>query len=256
MASLIQDLLAELNAARALSPEAKAIRNAATEALTALRDTTEFVQRLAGEDMTRAQAVSVAYLKLCGVVLGGCLMARAAAHCRSRAGCDAGDAFYEAKLQTCRFYAEQVLPESAGLARVVKGGWGSVSEARYRPAVRLQRRRAGVADGRRRNLPGQLLRPQRGAGQHEQRGDDQQPAATVLPENTNSSTHSTSCSRPISTITSRVTECGLKATSTYSSAISSDWQAKASHWRADRHGPAKPRDCCCPAPPTARRSSS
>ena len=47
MASLIQDLLAELNAARALSPEAKAIRNAATEALTALRDATESVLRLA-----------------------------------------------------------------------------------------------------------------------------------------------------------------------------------------------------------------
>jgi len=130
MTSLIQDFLAELNAARALSPEAKAIRNAATEALTALRDTTEFVQRLAGEDMARAQAVSVSYLKLCGVVLGGCLMARAAAIAEAGLVATPGDAFYEAKLQTSRFYAEQVLPEYAGLARIVKGGWGSVSEAR------------------------------------------------------------------------------------------------------------------------------
>jgi hypothetical protein len=130
MGALIQDFLAELNAARALSPEAKAIRNSATEALTALRDTTEFVQRLAGEDMTRAQAVSVAYLKLCGVVLAGCLMARSAAVAEAALAAAPGDAFYQGKLQTCRFYAEQVLPEYAGLARIVKGGWGSVSEAR------------------------------------------------------------------------------------------------------------------------------
>jgi hypothetical protein len=130
MASLIQDLLAELNAARALSPEAKAIRNAATEALTALRDATESVQRLANDNMVNAQSVSVAYLKLCGVVLGGCLMARAAAIAEAGLAATPGDAFYEAKLQTCRFYAEQVLPESSGLARVVKAGWGSVSEAR------------------------------------------------------------------------------------------------------------------------------
>jgi hypothetical protein len=130
MESLVRDLLAELNAARALTPDAKAIRNGATEALTALRDATETVQRLAAEDMTRAQAVSVPYLKLCGVVLGGCLMARAAVVAEAALSTNPEDLFYAAKLQTARFYAEQVLPEAAGLARVVKMGWGSVSEAR------------------------------------------------------------------------------------------------------------------------------
>jgi NaMN:DMB phosphoribosyltransferase len=95
-----------------------------------LRDATESVQRLAGEDMARAQGVSVAYLRLCGVVLAGCLMARAAAVAEAALAATPGDAFYQGKLQTCRFYAEQVLPEAAGLARTVKGGWGSVSEAR------------------------------------------------------------------------------------------------------------------------------
>ncbi|MFO1503393.1 MAG: acyl-CoA dehydrogenase [Steroidobacteraceae bacterium] len=130
MAALVQDFLAELGASRALSPDTRTIRDAATEALTALRDATESVQRLAAEDMSRAQAVSVAYLTLCGVVLGGCLMARAAAVSEAALAASPGDAFYQAKLQTCRFYAEQVLPQSAGLARVVKSGWGSVSEAR------------------------------------------------------------------------------------------------------------------------------
>ena len=130
MALLIQDWLAELNAVRALAPEAKAIRNAATEALTALRDATEAVQRMHADDPVRALAVSVPYLKLCGVVLSGALMARAAAVAEAALASVPADAFYQAKLQTCRFYAEQVLPESAGLVRVVKGGSASVAEAR------------------------------------------------------------------------------------------------------------------------------
>jgi acyl-CoA dehydrogenase len=130
LAALIQELLAEMNAARALTPYAKALRNASTEALTALRDATESVLRMHAEDPARAQAVSVPYLKLCGTVIAGALMARAAAVAEAALSAKPGDAFYDAKLQTCRFYAEQVLPEAAGLARVVKGGAASVTEAR------------------------------------------------------------------------------------------------------------------------------
>lgn len=130
MGVLIQDLLAELNASRALTPEAKAARNAATEALTTLRDATEAMLRMHAESAPQALAVAVPYLKLCGLVIAGALMARAAAVAEAGLGANAGDAFYQAKLQTCRFYAEQVLPEVAGLARVVKAGAGSVTEAR------------------------------------------------------------------------------------------------------------------------------
>ncbi|HXS31467.1 MAG TPA: acyl-CoA dehydrogenase C-terminal domain-containing protein, partial [Steroidobacteraceae bacterium] len=129
MSALIRDLLAELNAARALTPDAKTIRNAATEALTQLRDTTEAVLRLHVEDPARAQAVAVPYLTLCGVVLSGALQARAATLAEAALQADAGNTFYQAKLQTCRFYAEQVLPEASGLVRIVKGGAGSVTEA-------------------------------------------------------------------------------------------------------------------------------
>ncbi|HYP81208.1 MAG TPA: acyl-CoA dehydrogenase, partial [Steroidobacteraceae bacterium] len=105
MSALIQDLLAELNAARALTPDAKMIRNAATEALTQLRDTTEAVLRLHAEDPARAQAVAVPYLTLCGLVIAGALQARAAALAEAALQSDAGNTFYQAKLQTCRFYA-------------------------------------------------------------------------------------------------------------------------------------------------------
>jgi len=130
MQSLLKDLLAELNASRALEPSAKAARNAATEAVTTLRDATEALLRMHAESPPMALAVGVPYLKLCGVVLAGALMARAAAVAEAGMAAHPGDAFYQAKLATCRFYADQVLPEAAGLARVVKGGAASVTEVR------------------------------------------------------------------------------------------------------------------------------
>jgi acyl-CoA dehydrogenase len=128
MTALLQELLEELNASRALLPAAKATRNAATEALTTLRDATEAVLRMHAEAPAQAQAVAVPYLKLCGLVFAGALLARAAAVSEAALQANAADAFYLGKLQTCRFYAEQVLPEALGLARVVKGGSASVAE--------------------------------------------------------------------------------------------------------------------------------
>ena len=129
MALLIQELLTELNGTRALTPAAKATRNGATEALTLLRDATDTVLRLHADAPASAQAVAVPYLQLTGLVLAGALMARAAALAEAALATHAGDAFYQSKLVTCRFYAEHVLPEVLGLARVVKGGAGSVVEA-------------------------------------------------------------------------------------------------------------------------------
>jgi alkylation response protein AidB-like acyl-CoA dehydrogenase len=130
MHSLIRDLLAELDAARAQGAAARAARNAAVEALTTLRDATEKLLQMQAEKSTLALAVAVPYLKLCGLVIAGALMARAAALCEAALSADAGDTFYQAKLLTCRFYAEQVLPEALGLARIVHGGAASVIEAR------------------------------------------------------------------------------------------------------------------------------
>jgi len=78
------------------------------------------------EQPALAQAVAVPFLKLWGVVIGGCLMARAASVAGKALAANGNDDFYRSKLVTCRFYAEQVLPEAFGLARVVKNGAGSV----------------------------------------------------------------------------------------------------------------------------------
>ena len=71
-------------------------------------------------------AVSVPYLKLCGYVGGGWLLARAAAlaaakRCRRRRASSIA-----AKLRTAAFYAAQVLPLAAALARIVRTGGASV----------------------------------------------------------------------------------------------------------------------------------
>jgi alkylation response protein AidB-like acyl-CoA dehydrogenase len=131
MAALIQDLLGQLEMARTLLPATRTARNAAMEALVALRDLTVQLVRTQSEAPASAQAVAVPYLKLCGITITGALMARAAAVAEAALGANPGDAaFYEAKLQTCRFYAEQVLPEAIGLVRIVKSGAASVTEAR------------------------------------------------------------------------------------------------------------------------------
>jgi len=131
MVTLIRELLGQIEASRTLLPATRAARNATMEALIALRDVTEQIVRAQPETPSSALAVGVPYLKLCGLTITGALMARAAAVAEAALGTHPADAsFHEAKLQTCRFYAEQVLPEAIGLARVVKSGAGSVTDAR------------------------------------------------------------------------------------------------------------------------------
>ena len=127
MTALITDLLAELEGAGANGAAAAAARTAAIEGLGLLRDATAAVLELQSRGQQLAQSVAVPYLKLCGLVVSGCLMARAARI--AEGATDAADDFYRQKLVTCRFYAEQVLPEALGLARIVTGGAASVSEA-------------------------------------------------------------------------------------------------------------------------------
>jgi hypothetical protein len=63
-------------------------------------------------------------------VLGGALMARSAAIASARLAAGGADQkFYRAKLQTARFYAEHLLPESLSLMRIIKSGAASVTEA-------------------------------------------------------------------------------------------------------------------------------
>jgi 3-(methylthio)propanoyl-CoA dehydrogenase len=132
MASLLQDLLRELNELRGSEAVIRRTRNASIESLTLLRDATEALLQQEAESSAAASGVAVPYLKLCGRVIGGALMARSAALASQRLA--EGEvkhdaAFYRAKLQSARFYAEFLLPQALSLARIVKAGGASVAEA-------------------------------------------------------------------------------------------------------------------------------
>ncbi|HEY3730112.1 MAG TPA: acyl-CoA dehydrogenase [Steroidobacteraceae bacterium] len=133
MTALLSECMRELNDLKGSDAVIRGCRNAAIEALTLLRDATEIVRAQMDEAAPRAYAVAVPYLHLCGRVLGGALMARSAAIASQRltGGTAAGGAqsFYRAKLQTARFYAEHLLPQSLSLLRVIKSGAASVADA-------------------------------------------------------------------------------------------------------------------------------
>jgi len=130
LSALLSDLMRELNDIRGSEPALRSVRNASIEGLAVLRDATVSLLHEFGEEPARAYAVSVPYLHLCGRVLGGALMARSAAIAARRLAEGAPDAkFYRGKLQSARFYAEHLLPESLSLARTVKSGGASVVES-------------------------------------------------------------------------------------------------------------------------------
>jgi 3-(methylthio)propanoyl-CoA dehydrogenase len=130
LSALLSDLMRELNDIRGSEPALRSVRNASIEALTVLRDATVSLLYEFGVEPARAYAVSVPYLHLCGRVLGGALMARSAAIAARRLAEGSSDAkLYRGKLQSARFYAEHLLPESLSLARTVKSGGASVAES-------------------------------------------------------------------------------------------------------------------------------
>jgi butyryl-CoA dehydrogenase len=125
MKQLIADMSRELQELETTAPAASATRKAALEAVGLLKDSTDALVKSLVSRPDTALAVSVPYLMLCGYVIGGWLTARASAiAARNLEGQDRS--FYEAKLHTARFYAEQVLPTALALARVVQSGAESV----------------------------------------------------------------------------------------------------------------------------------
>ncbi|HEX4618827.1 MAG TPA: acyl-CoA dehydrogenase C-terminal domain-containing protein, partial [Steroidobacteraceae bacterium] len=97
------------------------------EAVGLLARATESLGKALATRPELAQGVSVPYLKLCGYVAGGWLMAKSAALAAAGAA-GAEREFYAAKLRTAGFYAAQILPIATALARVVEHGGASAAE--------------------------------------------------------------------------------------------------------------------------------
>ena len=127
MGALLADMERELQALATADAAVEATRKAALEAVGWLKNSTQSLLKALAVRPDTGMAVSVPYLRLCGYVIGGWLMAKSAAVAAAKASGSERE-FYAAKIRTAAFFAAQVLPIALGLARVVDGGAASVVE--------------------------------------------------------------------------------------------------------------------------------
>ena len=71
-------------------------------------------------------AVSVPFLKICGLTIGGWLMARAATVAAQKLAAGNDREFHEGKIGTANFFASQVLPQTLALEQVIAHGSDAV----------------------------------------------------------------------------------------------------------------------------------
>jgi 3-(methylthio)propanoyl-CoA dehydrogenase len=102
------------------------------DAVAGLREATEWLMTNGLEDPTNAFAGATPYLRMYGIVTGGWLLGRSAQAARRLLDDGQGDAdFLRQKVVTARFYAEQILPQAAGLIPAVTAGPGDLFDARF-----------------------------------------------------------------------------------------------------------------------------
>ena len=111
----------EKDLAASATEDAQAVLKQLSAGRTAFEEVVSYILAHAKSDTKAVYAGSVAYLRLCGLVLGGWQMARSLlAAQRLR---DADPSFYHAKITTARFFAEHLLPQAQALATsIVESG--------------------------------------------------------------------------------------------------------------------------------------
>ena len=93
------------------------------DAHAALRQATDWLLANGPADPNNSLAGATPYLRMFGIVTGGWLLGRSAAAARRELDAGRGDeAFLGQKVVTARFYAEQLLPQAAGLVPSVTAG--------------------------------------------------------------------------------------------------------------------------------------
>ncbi len=124
----IEELQALINGMNARSEDDIAIirRHFAT-AVDALDSATQWLLDAGPKRTVDALACATHYLRLFGVVAGGAMLARAGLHCAEILEGGGGDGVrLTDKITVARFYAEQMLPQTAGLATTVTAGGEAV----------------------------------------------------------------------------------------------------------------------------------
>jgi len=120
MMSLLTEIEQELSGTTG-AQVALAISAEVLAAVAQLREASAKLLRIGIEDMERALSLAVPYLMMCGFVLGGWLMARAA-HLVSIDGAAAGQEFRAAKLASARAYTGRLLPRALAFRQMILEG--------------------------------------------------------------------------------------------------------------------------------------
>jgi len=111
----------EKDLASAGSADARAVLKQLTPAREAFETSVSYILVNAKTEVKAVYAGSFAYLRLCGLVLGAWQMARALLAAEGLRSSDSS--FYDAKIATARFFAENLLPQAQALATsIVESG--------------------------------------------------------------------------------------------------------------------------------------
>ena len=109
------------------SHDAKAVAHHLTKARHAFAEAVDFMVGQAKADPNAAYGGSVPYLMLAGNLVAGWQLARALMVAEEQLAQGKDAAFMKAKIATARFYAEHILPRTAGLRDAIVDGAGSVT---------------------------------------------------------------------------------------------------------------------------------
>jgi hypothetical protein len=94
-----------------------------------IEDATKWLIDSFKEDPKQAATGSVHYLRLMGNVCGGWLLTKSAVVAQAKLDAGEGDpTFLKAKINTARFFTEQVMPVSGALANMFTKGYAAVLE--------------------------------------------------------------------------------------------------------------------------------
>ena len=127
--SFFHPLMAFIEANRE-NPQLAPMVAALEKATVRLQQATGLVARKGLADPNEAAGASVAYLRLFGLVALGWIWARSAQVAAGSIGSANGDAgFYQAKLDTARYYFEHLLPQSSSLFASIAVGARTVMNA-------------------------------------------------------------------------------------------------------------------------------
>jgi len=126
MSELIAEMKILQTDLEAASGDVAGLANCFATALDSLEEATAWYLQNAGEDPDLGSAVGVDYMMLAGNVTCAWLLGKAALAAQKHIDAGSNDLFYPHKISTALFFAEHILPRSAGQLQMVKAGSASV----------------------------------------------------------------------------------------------------------------------------------